>query len=175
MIKRLGSRAGRILGWLMTAGGTAIFVGFLGGLAVLGWLLGTVVGLHPLLAVAILLLIFLPLLVVFGLLPVALGGVFLYASDRAKQEAIRDCFFRLLQTNQGRMTLLEFSQKAELEPQIARTYLDRWARDCNADFEVTIAGDVQYVFPLTAELPEASSQVWPVWLQDRLRSLQQNP
>ncbi|MGI0494353.1 hypothetical protein ACN4EG_21425 [Alkalinema pantanalense CENA528] len=172
MIKRYGSRVGQMMGWLMAAGGSAIAVGTLGAIILLGILLGAILGMSKVVAVAVLLLVFLPLLILFGLLPVALGGVMLFASDRAKKEAIRDTFFQLLKAKKGRITLVEFARAAELEPVIARQYLDRWARECNADFDVTEAGEIQYVFVYEApgSLPggDAPFQAWQVWMKERI-------
>jgi hypothetical protein len=79
-------------------------------------------------------------------------------SFRAEQQAIRDRFFQLLLTNKGRLSVLDFAAASRLEPAIARRYLDGWAKEFDANFEVSDSGDIYYIFttePLT--LPESTS------------------
>ncbi|MGG6264550.1 hypothetical protein ACQ4M3_27120 [Leptolyngbya sp. AN03gr2] len=85
-------------------------------------------------------------LVFFGLTPSAIGGLLLYASSKANRHAIRDRFFQLLHLKQGRISLLDFSRATRLEPEIARRHLDLWAREYDANFEVSDAGEIYYVF-----------------------------
>ncbi|MEB3295293.1 MAG: hypothetical protein VKJ24_19240 [Synechococcales bacterium] len=170
-MKRFSSRAGKFAGWMMTAVGSAIAVGILGGAILLGLLLAAIANFSPILAIAAILLIFLPVLAIFGLVPIALGSVFLQASEKAKQEAIRDRFFQVLQMNQGRISLVEFSRTAELDPMQAKQMLDRWARECDATFDVTEEGDIYYVFyTAPASLPggDRPFDVWQQWIQHRI-------
>jgi len=90
--------------------------------------------------------ILLILLVFFGLTPSAIGGLLLYVSSKAHRHAIRDRFFQLLHLKQGRISLLDFSRATRLEPEIARRHLDIWAREYDANFEVSDAGEIYYVF-----------------------------
>jgi len=90
--------------------------------------------------------ILLILLVFFGLTPSAIGGLLLYVSSKAHRHAIRDRFFQLLHLKQGRISLLDFSRATRLEPEIARRHLDLWAREYDANFEVSDAGEIYYVF-----------------------------
>lgn len=113
-----------------------------GGTVSLGLLLA--IGLSH--AAGVLLAVLLTLLVFFGLVPLAIGGLFLYASARARQRAIRDRFFELLRLQQGRLSLLDFAHVTRLEPAIARRYLDGWAREFSAQFEVNDHGEVYYLF-----------------------------
>jgi hypothetical protein len=117
--------------------------------------------------------ILLILLVFFGLTPSAIGGLLLYASSKAHRHAIRDRFFQLLHLNQGRISLLDFSRATRLEPEIARRHLDLWAREYDANFEVSEAGEIYYVFS-TEQLHLPASQPFEVIRQvvrDTLRSL----
>nr|MCU0550546.1 hypothetical protein [Leptolyngbya sp. Prado105] len=75
--------------------------------------------------------------------------------------------------NQGRISLLDFSRATRLEPEIARRHLDLWAREYDANFEVSDAGEVYYVFS-TEQLQLPESQPFEVIRQvvrDTLRSL----
>lgn len=84
-----------------------------------------------------------------------MGGWLLQLGFKAEQQARRDRFFQLLQRNQGRLSVLDFSAATGLEPAVARRHLDRWAREFSANFEVNQAGDVYYVFPnQVATLPQ---------------------
>lgn len=115
--------------------------------------------LHPPTWAATLLLI---LLVFFGLTPSAIGGLLLYASSKANRHAIRDRFFQLLHLQQGRISLLDFSRATRLEPEIARRHLDLWAREYDANFEVSDAGEIYYIFSNEAIPLPAASQPFEV-------------
>lgn len=113
------------------------------------------------------------LLVFFGLVPSAIGGLLLYVSSKTNRHAIRDRFFQLLHLHQGRISLLDFSRATRLEPAIARRHLDLWAREFDAEFEVSDAGDIYYVFstepiPLPGEQP---LQMFKQVIRDVWRSL----
>ena len=146
MVNQVWGKVGKILGGLLLAGGGTVSLGILVG----------IVALQP----SGLLFAFLLLpLVFFGLAPAALGGVLLYTSFKADHYAIRDRFFQLLHTNQGRLSLLDFAAATRLEPAIARRYLDGWAKEFFATFEVTDDGDIEYIFtnrPIS--LPESPWQ-----------------
>ncbi len=101
------------------------------------------------------------LLVFFGLTPSAIGGLLLYASSKANRHAIRDRFFQLLHLQQGRISLLDFSRATRLDPEIARRHLDLWAREYDANFEVSEVGEIYYVFS-TEPIPLPASQPFEV-------------
>ncbi len=87
-----------------------------------------------------------PFLIVLGILPLSIGGVSLYASGKIARDAVRDRFFQMLRRDTGRISLLGFSDATRLEPSVARQYLDAWARECDATFDVTDEGDIYYIF-----------------------------
>lgn len=132
-MNQVWSVAGKVLGGLFLCGGGAVAIGILFAIGLghlSGWALAFLV----------------PILVFFGLAPAAIGGGLLYASSKAYRHGIRDRFFQLLRSNQGRVSLLDFASATRLEPAIARRHLDGWARECSATFEVTDGGDIYYVF-----------------------------
>jgi hypothetical protein len=129
MMKQFFGRLGKAFGLLFTIVG-----GVVTGVLLLVILLGQIGG-WGLVLLTILLLI--PL----GIIPLAIGGVSLIA-----REAVRDRFHQMLRQDQGRIALLGFARAASLEPAIARQYLDTWARECDATFDVTDAGDIYYIF-----------------------------
>ena len=110
-------------------------------------------------------------LIFFGLAPALLGGWLLHASSRLERQAMRERFFQLLQTSQGRVSVLDFAATARLEPTLARQHLDDWAKEFSATFEVSDEGNIYYIFtkePLS--LPAmtnmgAIGQVIRQWLQ----------
>jgi hypothetical protein len=134
MMKQFFGRLGKAFGLLFTIVG-----GVVTGVLLLVILLGQIGG-WGLVLLTILLLI--PL----GIIPLAIGGVSLYVSARIAREAVRDRFHQMLRQDQGRIALLGFARAASLEPAIARQYLDTWARECDATFDVTDAGDIYYIF-----------------------------
>lgn len=159
MLSQVWGKVGKVLGGLFLVGGGTVSLGILIGVAVI----------HP---GSILLTVLLTLLVFFGLAPTALGGLLLYTSFKADQHAIRDRFFQLLQTNQGRLSLLDFAAATRLEPMIARRYLDGWAKEFFATFEVTDNGDIDYIFtnrPIS--LPESRWQEFGQSMKELIKSL----
>jgi hypothetical protein len=132
-MKQFMSRLGKAMGLLLTImGGVTTSVLLL--IAILAHLSG-----------GWLVLLTIPLLI-GGLLPLGLGIAALYVSAKIAREAIRDRFYKMLRMDTGRISLLSFSRAAALEPAVARQYLDAWARECDATFDVTDEGDIYYVF-----------------------------
>jgi len=159
MLSQVWGKVGKVLGGLFLVSGGTVSLGILFTLAVL----------QP---GSIGLTILLTLLIFLGLTPAALGGLMLYTSLRADYYAIRDRFFQLLQANQGRISLLDFAAATRLEPTIARRYLDGWAKDFFATFEVSEDGDIDYIFTnRTIALPESRWQVLGQSLRQLIKSL----
>jgi hypothetical protein len=90
----------------------------------------------------------LPLLVIVGLVG---GGWWLWnryqLQTRQQQHHLNSVFGQLLQEHQGRISVLDFAMRANLKPLHARKYLDEWAKECSAQFDVTEEGDILYYFP----------------------------
>lgn len=154
----LWSKVGKVLGGLLLFGGGTVSIGLLVAIG-LSHAAGTV------LAVLSVLLVF------FGLAPAMLGGWLIYSGYKAEQRAIREQFFQLLVSNQGRLSLRDYVAASRLEPAIARRYLDGWAKEFYAEFEVSDRGDIYYIFATESMLlPESShlqllSQAFLQWLQ----------
>jgi hypothetical protein len=146
-MKRTGSKVGQFVGSVMTTGGSVIALTLLASTIALSVLVGAIFSLKAgVVTGVVLLLLSSPVLLSWGIIPVALGWVMLRGSKNLKREAIRDRFLQLVKAKKGRLTAVEFSRVAELELSVARSYLDRWARECHADFDVTEAGEIQYLF-----------------------------
>ena len=130
---------------------TKIAVGFLLGIGVPIFLLGTAEALNPRAtsesregAIAAVFL--------FGLPPTALGSWLLVSNNRRSKQEERDrlraAFFRLLQENSGHLTVLRFSMATGLEGEAAKAYLDTRAKEFNAAYNVTEEGSFSYYFNL---------------------------
>jgi type IV secretory pathway TrbD component len=132
-MKRVWSATTKVLGGLFLFSGGSVSVAL-----VTGILVGQASG-----GILTLLMI---LLVMFGIAPASLGSWLLHVSAKVDRQVLRDRFFELLQAQRGRISLLEFATATQLEPANARCYLDRWAKEFSADFEVSEAGEIYYVF-----------------------------
>lgn len=143
-MNRFWSVASKVLGSVFLCGGGVVSIA----------LSLSLLALNPPVWASTILLI---LLVFFGLTPSAIGGLLLYASSKANRHAVRDRFFQLLHLQKGRISLLDFSRATRLEPEIARRHLDLWAREYDANFEVSDAGEIYYVFS-TEPIPLPASQ-----------------
>jgi hypothetical protein len=167
-MKRIGSKVGQFIGSLMTTGGSVIaltvFVSTMGFSALVGLLFGLK---WAMISAILLLLVSSPALLSWGIIPVVLGWVMLRGSKNLHREVIRDRFLQLVKAKRGRFTAVEFSRVAQLELSVARTYLDRWARECHADFDVTEAGEIQYLFLEPNLLTSGSGQPFEIFEQMR--------
>jgi len=65
----------------------------------------------------------------------------LEASDR-----LQSVFYRLIQENHGRVTVLSFAMQSQLPAATAKKYLDEQAKQFNANFKVNEDGAVSYHF-----------------------------
>lgn len=159
MIHRIWSRVGKIVGSLFLFSGGTVSAGFLAGI-LMGHASGGVLAMLSI------------LMVVFGLAPASLGGWLLYAASNAERQAIREHFFRLLQANQGRLSLLDFAAATRLEPASARDHLNAWAKEFSASFEVSDGGDIYYVFSTEPwSLPETRNlEAWGQMVRQFLQS-----
>jgi hypothetical protein len=92
------------------------------------------------------------ILVMFGLPPTAVGGWIIgsgiHRARREERDRLRNTFFRLLEENNGHLTVLRFSMETGLEGQDAKLYLDERAKEFNAAFNVTEEGNFSYYFNL---------------------------
>ncbi|WP_341528952.1 hypothetical protein WKK05_06395 [Nostoc sp. UHCC 0302] len=94
---------------------------------------------------------------IFGVPTLILGGwlgLELYRQNRQekkvlKQQAsdrLQSIFYEMLQDNSGRMTVLGFAMQSQLPAADAREYLDKKAKEFNANFKVSEEGAVSYHF-----------------------------
>ena len=67
---------------------------------------------------------------------------------KAESDRIQSTFYRLLEANNGKITVLRFAMETQLPAAAARQYLDENARCFNAEFEPLENGDIVYQFYL---------------------------
>ncbi|BAZ80272.1 hypothetical protein PN497_22310 [Sphaerospermopsis kisseleviana CS-549] len=95
--------------------------------------------------------------IIFGVPSLILGGwlaLGLYKQSRQNKKAItqqnherlQSQFYQILQTNNGRITLLGFAMQSQLPAAEAKEYLDQKAKEFNANFQVNEEGGVSYHF-----------------------------
>ncbi|BAZ39588.1 hypothetical protein NIES4101_55420 [Calothrix sp. NIES-4101] len=94
---------------------------------------------------------------VFGLPCSILGGwmtLSLYRQGKHEKKALQQqtderlqsLFYRMVQENHGRITLLSFAMQSQLPPHNAKDYLDDKAKEFNANFKISEEGAVSYHF-----------------------------
>ncbi|NWF59468.1 MAG: hypothetical protein HXY43_09225 [Fischerella sp.] len=96
---------------------------------------------------------------IFGVPTLVLGGwlaLGLYRQNRQDKKAIeqqvnehlQSVFYRMIQENHGRVTLLNFAMQSQLPASVARQYLDEQAKIFNANYKVSEEGGISYHFDL---------------------------
>ncbi|OLT59607.1 hypothetical protein [Moorena bouillonii] len=63
-------------------------------------------------------------------------------------EHLQSTFYRLIQDENGRISVLKLAIAAKLPIAVAQDYLDHKARECDATFEVSEEGKIFYNFTL---------------------------
>jgi hypothetical protein len=95
----------------------------------------------------------------FGIPTALLGGwlvLGMYKQNRRytkeltqqKYEHLLSQFYQILQTNNGRITLLNFAMQSQLPATEAKQFLDEKAKEFNANFQVNEEGGISYHFEL---------------------------
>ena len=118
------------------------------------------------LVVVLLLRLLLPLLALVGL---GALGFWLWRSHRKKQQQqqrqqarINAKFYQLLQQQHGRISVLDFAMRTQLDGAVAQAYLNAQAQAFSAFFETTPQGDLIYVFS-SAAVGDAHRDSEAVW------------
>jgi hypothetical protein len=118
------------------------------------------------LVVVLLLRLLLPLLAIFGLGAV---GFWLWRShikkrqqQKRQQTRINAKFYKLLQQQQGRISVLDFAMRTQLDGAAAQAYLNTQAQSFSAFFETTPQGDLIYVFS-SAAARSSAAQAEAAW------------
>ncbi len=97
--------------------------------------------------------------IVFGIPSSVLGGwlaLSLYRRNKDEKKALQQqtterlqsVFYRMVQENHGKVTLLGFAMQSQLPPATAKDYLDNRAKEFNANFKISEEGSVSYLFDI---------------------------
>jgi hypothetical protein len=164
-MKLFWGNAGKAIGKLLTTGAGTVSLIMMVSALFFGIPIGYAIGQASGLTAILLILIFgvplalVLLLATLGLVLTGVGWLVRRGSDRVHKEGIRDSLYRLLEQQRGRVSLVQFASATRLEPGVARQYLDAWARECDATFDVTDEGDIYYVFAnYPTSLPQAEGR-----------------
>lgn len=89
--------------------------------------------------------------------PSSAGGAWLLWDRRrqlavARQRRIREAFFKLVQTEHGKVTPLQLAMASHIDGQEAKDYLSDRSIEYDATFEVDVSGHIIYCFPLSGNL-----------------------
>jgi hypothetical protein len=96
---------------------------------------------------------------IFGIPTMLLGGwmsLGLYRQSKDEKKALeqkisdglQSSFYKMLQENNGRVTVLGLAMNSQLPAAKAQEYLDMKAKEFNADFQVSEKGGVSYHFDI---------------------------
>ena len=96
---------------------------------------------------------------VFGIPSAILGGWLALSQYRQNKhdkkmlqqemsDRLQSVFYRMIQENHGRVTLLGFAMQSQLPPGTAKEYLDSRAKEFNANFKISEEGSVSYLFDI---------------------------
>ncbi|MDZ7957542.1 MAG: hypothetical protein RMY34_06495 [Aulosira sp. DedQUE10] len=66
----------------------------------------------------------------------------------SEQQRLQSVFLELVESNVGRITVLQLAKNAEISIHTSKEYLDEKAQELNASFEVDEEGNVLYKFSL---------------------------
>ena len=76
-------------------------------------------------------------------------GIFIVnlSNDRSSQKVLDDAFYRLIEAQNGRISLIQLAAAAKVDASIAQRYLERQVQIFAALPEVNEQGDTFYRFP----------------------------
>lgn len=97
--------------------------------------------------------------IIFGIPTILLGGwmsLGLYRQSQNEKKALQQQvsdrlqsnFYKILQENNGRVTVLGLAMNCQLPASQAQEYLDMKAKEFNADFQVNDKGGISYHFEI---------------------------
>lgn len=67
----------------------------------------------------------------------------------AEQDRLQRVLYQLLESNDGKVTLVQFAIAADVPADEARTFMNAQATAFSADFDVTDNGSIVYQFPIS--------------------------
>ncbi|MDE5075844.1 MAG: hypothetical protein O4749_07230 [Trichodesmium sp. St5_bin2_1] len=81
-------------------------------------------------------------------------------NNRQQQRVLDDAFYRLLQLQNGKVSLIQLAAAAKVDAQIAQRYLESQVQIFSAILEVDEQGDTFYRFPKLSLPPILDRQQW---------------
>ncbi|VEP12318.1 conserved hypothetical protein [Hyella patelloides LEGE 07179] len=81
----------------------------------------------------------------------------LFSDSKKLDKRIREIFFNLIQNNQGSITELDLAIAANISGKDAKKYLEQFAVEFDATFEVTEKGHIVYLFPIRNQTEQKSN------------------
>ena len=89
-------------------------------------------------------------------------GIFIVnlASDRSSQKILDNAFYRLIEAQNGRISLIQLAAAAKVDASMAQKYLERQVQIFAALPEVNEQGDTFYRFPQLSLPPGTDTNQW---------------
>lgn len=82
------------------------------------------------------------------------------SNDRQQQRILDDAFYRLLQVQNGKISLIQLAAAAKVDAEAAQKYLERQAQIFSAMLEIDEQGDTFYRFPKLSLPPSLEKSQW---------------
>jgi hypothetical protein len=99
---------------------------------------------------------------IFILALAGIGGILLLRANATnqKQQRLQRAFYQLLKAQDSCISLIQLAAAAEVDPAIAREFLDQQVRTFSAFPEVDREGDTFYRFPKLRLPPSLAEENW---------------
>ena len=81
-------------------------------------------------------------------------------NNRQQQRILDDAFYRLLQLQNGKVSLIQLAAAAKVDAQVAQRYLENQVQIFSAILEIDEQGDTFYKFPNLSLPPVLDQQPW---------------
>ncbi|NEP05453.1 MAG: hypothetical protein F6K25_09070 [Okeania sp. SIO2G4] len=99
--------------------------------------------------------------VIFTGLGIVLGAfIFNISNDREQKRILDDAFYKLLELQNGKISLIQLAAAAKVDAQIAQKYLEVQVQVFTATLEIDEQGDTFYKFPKLSLPPVLDKQQW---------------
>ncbi|ABG50636.1 hypothetical protein Tery_1311 [Trichodesmium erythraeum IMS101] len=81
-------------------------------------------------------------------------------NNRQQQRILDDAFYKLLQLQNGKVSLIQLAAAAKVDAQVAQRYLENQVQIFSAILEIDEQGDTFYKFPNLSLPPVLDQQPW---------------
>ncbi|MDE5071104.1 MAG: hypothetical protein O4861_13130 [Trichodesmium sp. St16_bin4-tuft] len=82
------------------------------------------------------------------------------SNNRQQQRILDDAFYKLLQLQNGKVSLIQLAAAAKVDAQVAQRYLENQVQIFSAILEIDEQGDTFYKFPNLSLPPVLDQQPW---------------